>query len=163
MIIKRSNSRKPLGVIIAIIIVFVMILLRSTGFIVDYLWFKEVNYLQVFLKEIITKVEIGIPLFIILTFVLYVYFALIKALYNKKMSIFNSKIQNKRENHGIFRLHLLSIFLSIVITSNLWYKILEYKNLTSFNVNDPIFNKDMSFMYLNCHFFNNYIPLACYY
>lgn len=154
MIIKRSNSRKPLGVIIAIIIVFVMILLRSTGFIVDYLWFKEVNYLQVFLKEIITKVEIGIPLFIILTFVLYVYFALIKALYNKKMSIFNSKIQNKRENRWVFLgSTLLSIFLSIVITSNLWYKILEYKNLTSFNVNDPIFNKDMSFYVFKLPFF----------
>ena len=154
MILKKITNRKSPWLLIAVIIFLFMILLRSTGFIVDYLWFTEVDYLQVFLKEIITKVEIGIPLFAVLTLILYIYFALIKALYNKKMSIFNSKIQNKVENRWVFLgSALLSLFLSLIITSNLWYKILEYRNSTDFNVNDPIFNKDMSFYVFKLPFF----------
>lgn len=146
MILKKGTSRKPMWIIIAIVVLIGLILLSSTGFIVNYLWFSEVDYVQVFFKELITKIEIGIPLFIVLTIILYIYFALLKAMYNKKMSVFNSKVQNKKENRWVFLgATILSIFLSTLITSNLWYKLLEFNNSSDFGISDPIFNQDMSF------------------
>ncbi len=154
MILKKGTGRKPMWIVVAVVVLVGLILLSSTGFIVNYLWFSEVDYVQVFFKELITKIEIGIPLFIILIIILYIYFALLKALYNKKMSVFNSKIQNKKENRWVFLgSTILSIFLSTLITSNLWYKLLEFNNSSDFGINDPIFNQDMSFYVFKLPFF----------
>ena len=44
------------------------------GFIVDYQWFGEVGYTSVFLAAIISKFKIGIPVFALMTLLLYIYF-----------------------------------------------------------------------------------------
>ncbi|MCR1899940.1 UPF0182 family protein [Irregularibacter muris] len=142
----KKGQRKSIGIIILIVFMILATLTSTIGFIIDYKWFSEVGYTQVFLKEILTKSKIGIPAFFIISLLLYFYFRTLKKLYNKNMMIFQSKEQNKKENRWLLIASaLLSIIISSLITSNLWYKILEFFQSSDFHVTDPVFKKDMSF------------------
>ena len=55
------------GQIAAVVLVLIVLLFFGLiNFITDLLWFKEVGYISVFLKQIITELEIGVPLFVVL-------------------------------------------------------------------------------------------------
>ena len=141
-----QKRRRSIVTIIIVVFLILSVIFSSTGFIINYQWFQEVGYTQVFLKELVTKMQIGVPLFIILTIVLYIYFAILKAIYNKKLRVFFSPEQNKKENRWLLLgVAVLSLFFTIMITSSLWYDLLEFINSTDFSLEDPIFHKDMSF------------------
>ena len=55
------------------------------GFITDYLWFKELGYVSVFFTKLFTQLKLGIPTFIVVTFLAYVYLKILKRGYFKKI------------------------------------------------------------------------------
>ena len=142
----KDNKRRSLTALIVIIVAILATLSTIVTFTIDYKWFSELGYTQIFLKEILTKLKVGLPIFIVLTGLLFIYFKALKGIYNKKMLEIESDRISKRYNKWILLFStVLSAILSLLITNNLWYRILEYSNSTSFNVKDPIFSKDMSF------------------
>lgn len=142
---EKTGKRSLTAIIIAVLIILAT-LSSVVAFIIDYKWFSELGYTQIFFKELLTKTKVGIPVFLILTLMLYVYFKTLKNIYNRKMLEFQSESLSKKANKWILLGSAgLSGLLSLIITNNLWYKILEFANNTSFDVKDPIFNKDMSF------------------
>lgn len=143
---QTQGRKKPFWLIIIALLIILGIIFASTGFMINYQWFQEVGYTQVFLKELVTKLQIGIPLFILLTIIVYIYFSILKAVYNKKLGVVHSKQENKKENRWVLLgSSILSLFLSIILTNNLWYRLLEFIHATDFGIDDPIFQKDMSF------------------
>lgn len=71
---------------------------------------------------------------------------LMKKRYYKKVNINIKEKEEKKLNLGFAILSGgISLFVSIVFAENLWLIILRYLNRTDFNLNDPIFNKDLSF------------------
>ena len=62
-----------------------MLFFGLINFITDLLWFKEVGYISVFLKQIITELEIGVPLFVVLLLISNLYLRLLKRNYIKKI------------------------------------------------------------------------------
>lgn len=141
-----NKSKKSLIILITFLVILLITLSSIVAFVIDYKWFTEVGYTEIFLKEIVTKSKVGIPIFLVLTLLLFVYFKTLKNIYNKKMLEFESASLTKRSNKWIFLgSAILSGLLSILITSTIWYSFLEYLNSTSFNIKDPIFNRDMSF------------------
>lgn len=142
----KDNKRRSLTALIVILVAVFATLSTAVAFIIDYKWFTELGYTQIFLKEIITKSKVGIPIFIILTALLFIYFKTLKSIYNKKMLEIESDNISKRYDKWILLFSAaLSALLSLLITNSLWYKILEFTNATSFNTKDPVFSKDMSF------------------
>lgn len=142
----QKRGRKSLTVLIVLIGIIIATLSSIVEFTINYKWFSEVGYTQIFLKELTTKANVGIPTFIVLTIVLFVYFKALKRVYNRKMLEVESKNVSKKFNKWILLGSMvLSGLLSLLITNNLWYKILEFTNYTAFNIKDPIFKKDMSF------------------
>lgn len=142
----QDNKRRSLTALIVIILAIFATLSTVVAFTIDYKWFAELGYTQIFLKEILTKLKVGLPIFIVLTAILFIYFKTLKSIYNKKMLEIESDSISKRYNKWIFLFSaVFSALLSLIITNNLWYKILEFTNSTSFNTKDPIFEKDMSF------------------
>ena len=142
----EKRGRRSLTVIIIAIVIIFATLSSIVAFIIDYKWFSELGYTQIFFKELLTKTKVGIPIFITLTILLFVYFKTLKKIYNKKMLEFESKDLSRKFNRWIFvGSAALSALLSLIITNRLWYKILEFVNYTSFGIKDPIFDKDMSF------------------
>lgn len=143
---KNQKGRKSLTVLIIILGVILVTLSSIVVFVIDYKWFSEVGYTGVFLKELITKGKLGIPVFLILTLILYIYFKTLKNIYNKNMSQIESDGISRKFNKWIFLASgVLSGILSLIITNALWYNILEFVNTTSFDIKDPVFNNDMSF------------------
>ncbi len=142
----NQKGRKSLTALIVTLGVILITLSSVVAFVIDYKWFSEIGYTGVFLKELITKAKVGIPVFLILTLILFIYFKTLKGIYNKNMSQIQSDGISKKFNKWILLgSGVLSGILSLIITNALWYNILEFVNNTSFNVTDPIFNKDMSF------------------
>jgi uncharacterized membrane protein (UPF0182 family) len=116
------------------------------NFITEYKWFGELGFEKVFLTKLMTQLKIGIPVFIILTILIYLYLLSIKKDYYKKVNVVHSGISEKRVNQialvgGAF----ISFIASTTLASNLWFDILRFFNSTDFKISEPIFNKDVSF------------------
>ncbi|HCX64165.1 MAG TPA: UPF0182 family protein, partial [Eubacteriaceae bacterium] len=94
-------------------------------FYVDLLWFREVDYTQVFFKELITKIRIGVPMFVVLTGLLFFYFRFLKEVIEKQNIVV---LDDKKKKSRI--LLIPSAVVSFIITSisvnSLWYRILEF-------------------------------------
>jgi hypothetical protein len=138
-----NKSNKVLTIIILILGIIGGAFALSSRFYIDYLWFAEMGYTQVFLKEIVTKTQIFIPMFITLTIIVYFYFEFLKkvALQGKVITIIKKKV----DIIPLGASTVLSFVITFLATNALWYKLLEFINAEPFNVKDPIFGKDISF------------------
>lgn len=142
------NKSIKLFSVISVLFIAVVVGFFSTivTFLADYNWFKEVGYTDAFIKQVFSKLYIGIPLFLILSILVYLYLTSIKKSYYSHMNI----ISNKNDEKPIRAITIIgSMFVSLIfsskISSNLWMDILRFTNLTSFNIKDPLFSKDISF------------------
>ena len=86
------------------VVVIIALFLCLIGFITDFLWFKELDYVSVFFTKLLTQLKIGVPTFIIVTFLLYVYLKFLKRGYFKKV------VSNEVTDHR--RLNLISLGLA---------------------------------------------------
>lgn len=140
-------KKKKLGIkgLIIIILLLIALFLSLIGFITDFLWFKELGYVSVFLKKLVTQLEIGIPTFVVITLLAYIYLKFLKKGYFKKVA------STEQTNHK--RLNLISWGMAIVFAAlvtfvsvtQLWFEILKFTNSTDFDISDPLFHLDVSF------------------
>lgn len=141
------KNKSRLFIIGAAIVFFIAI--SSFGSIImfstDYMWFKEVGYTDTFLTKLKSQISIGIPVFIVLSILLYAYINKLKKRYYKETEIVDVQ-KNKTIN---FFAKIISVVISFIfsinITSTLWFEILQFINGEKFNMNDPLFNHDVSF------------------
>ncbi len=141
---KKKRKLGIKGLIIAILLVLLLFLMLI-GFITDFLWFKELDYVSVFFTKLFTQLKIGIPVFVIVTFLAYVYLKFLKRGYIKKV------VSNEEVNHG--RLNLISWGLAAIYggvttyfaVTRMWFQFLQFTNSSSFDIKDPLFDKDISF------------------
>jgi uncharacterized membrane protein (UPF0182 family) len=142
----KNKKAKIIGIVIAAVAVVIVALLLLNDFYVDYLWFQELGFLQIFFKELVTKVQLGIPTFFIIGILVYLYLYFLRRSTKKHVVVVSIGKSEKREV-------LLSVLISVVfallgtviITSNLWYNWLEFNNATEFGMTDPVFGLDISF------------------
>lgn len=118
---------------------------EAVKFSTDYLWFKEVGYTETFLTKIKAQFAIGIPVFVFLSILLYIFISKLKKKYDLESEVVDTKT-NKKVNLWIKLISVLISFLfTINIVSGMWFEILQFLNSESFGAADPIFNNDMSF------------------
>ncbi|NLP29653.1 MAG: UPF0182 family protein [Clostridiales bacterium] len=142
-----NKKRIGIGVIIILILILISVFGTALGFITDFLWFRELGYTSVFFKKLFTQLELGIPTFIVLTILTYIYqIALKRGYYKRVNTIDNATISEKTINRialGISAVFAILVTLATVV--RLWFDVLRYANSTDFNIADPIFNLDISF------------------
>ena len=72
------------------VVVIVFLAINSFGsavkFATDYLWFKEVGYTETFFTKIKAQVSIGVPIFIILAILLYIFIKRLKKKYDEAIN-----------------------------------------------------------------------------
>lgn len=142
-----ANARRfIIGIVVVLFIMISTSFNAIINFITEYKWFGELGFEKVFLTKLMTQLKIGIPVFIILTILIYLYLLSIKKDYYKKVNVVHSGISEKRVNQialvgGAF----ISFIASTTLASNLWFDILRFFNSTDFKISEPIFNKDVSF------------------
>ncbi|MBQ4595622.1 MAG: UPF0182 family protein, partial [Firmicutes bacterium] len=144
---EKEKKKRKLGLKGGIIVVLLIVLLfvMLIGFITDFLWFKELDYVSVFFTKLFTQLKIGIPVFVIVTFLAYVYLKFLKRGYFRKVT------SNEETNHG--RLNLISWGLAAVYgavatyfaVTKLWFQFLQFANSSKFDHADPLFDNDISF------------------
>ena len=141
---KEKKKRTGLRVIIAIVIILGLFL-SLIGFITDFMWFRELGYVSVFFTKLFTQIKIGVPTFVVVTFLAYIYLKFLKRGYFIKVS------SDEPVNHG--RLNLISWGLAAAYgaittfftVTKLWFDFLQFINSTSFGKKDPLFDMDISF------------------
>ena len=129
--------------IIAIVIILGLFL-SLIGFITDFMWFRELGYVSVFFTKLFTQIKIGVPTFVVVTFLAYIYLKLLKRGYFIKVS------SDEPVNHG--RLNLISWGLAAAYgaittfftVTKLWFDFLQFVNSTSFGKKDPLYDMDIS-------------------
>lgn len=139
---KRKSGIK--GIIIALLLI-ILLFVALIGFITDFLWFKELNYVSVFFTKLFTQLKIGVPTFIVVTFLAYIYLKFLKRGYFKKV------VSNEATNHG--RLNLISWGLAAIYggittyfaVTKIWFRYLQFTNSSSFGIKDPLYDMDISF------------------
>lgn len=142
-------NKKRIGITIFIIVLVVILGLFSAliGFITDYLWFRELGYTSVFFKQLFTQLKLGIPSFVILTALSYVYLMGLKKGYYKRIEITeNPSVKERTLN--LTALGISAVFgamITLTTVTRLWFEILKFTNSTDFGISDPIFNLDISF------------------
>ena len=151
----EKSKKIILGIIIASITLVLSSINTILNFIADYQWFRELSYERVFLTKLFTQIRIGVPLFALFTIFIYLYFLTLKKDYYKKIVNVYKGVEEKRINQIAFLGAIIAAFaVSTRIAGSLWFDILQYVNRTPFDVNDPIFNKDVSFYIFQYPFYN---------
>ena len=141
---KEKKKRTGLRVIIAIAIILGLFL-SLIGFITDFMWFRELGYVSVFLTKLFTQIKIGVPTFVVVTFLAYIYLKFLKHGYFRKVS------SDEAVNHG--KLNLISWGLAAAYgaittfftVTKLWFDFLQFVNSTPFGKKDPLYDMDISF------------------
>ena len=143
--------------ITAIIIALLVIIAgfgALVGFITDFLWFRELGYTSVFFKQLFTQLQLGVPTFLILTVLTYVYLMAVKRSYYKRIDTVDT-VSIKEKTVNLVALAISAIFgvmVTLTTVTRLWFEILKFSNSTDFNIADPIFNMDISFYIFKLEF-----------
>lgn len=155
---KRGDflKKRRIGVWIVILVLLLLLMIFGTlvGFLTDFLWFREMGYTGVFFKKLFTQLQLGVPTFLVVTLLSYLYLmALKKGYYKRIQTVDTTTIKEKVVNWVAL---LISAAFGILVTmttvAKLWFEILKFANSTEFGIVDPIFNMDVSFYLFRLEF-----------
>ncbi|SKA90942.1 hypothetical protein SAMN05428976_11550 [Clostridium sp. USBA 49] len=140
-------KKRKLGLSFLLIIIILAILFfdRIVNFIINIMWFKEVNYLSIYFTKILAVIKLMIPMFIIIFIVIYFYCKTLKTNIDNMSDVIDVIKNPLRKKRFILANIIISLIISYTISSTYWYRILQFTNSTNFNIKDPIFHKDISF------------------
>ena len=149
----NRRRRGPLPIVIAILVVASVALVSLSGFYADWLWFRSVDFTEVWSTILLTKATVfvvaGFATSLIIT--LNVYLAFRKRPLYVPLTVEADNLERYRSQIEPIR-RLVLVGLSLVLfyfggssASQLWDTWLLFKNSTSFGVVDPQFGLDISF------------------
>ncbi|MDR3242664.1 MAG: UPF0182 family protein [Clostridiales Family XIII bacterium] len=149
----KKNTKPILTIVVIILLGIVAGFSGLIGFVTDYLWFKELGYIAVFFKQLFTQLKIGVPTFILLAVLAYIYLQILKKSYFKKVKTLRPPINSKILNW--IALALAAVFSAAITwlaVTSLWFEILKFTNSSEFGLLDPVFNLDVSFYVFRLQF-----------
>lgn len=151
-----SARNKGLIILAAGLLLVIVFFTNIINYLIDYQWFSELNFQEIFFKKLVTQTQFFVPAFIILFIVIFAYMKIINAHAEKKSGI-SISVKARKAKNMIFGLVsvIVAFIFSLVFVSKIWYNFLIYINKTPFNLTDPIFNKDISFYIFELPFLNN--------
>ncbi len=140
-----QKFERKIMIVIAIIVVIGALFLSLINFIANFLWFREMGYLDVFFKQLVTQLTVGVPTFVIVSVLVQLYLTHLRKGYFKQIAS-----DEATDMKGLKRMTaVLSIIFAVGATffavTTLWFEILKFANSTGFNIQDPLFHLDISF------------------
>ena len=148
---KRRVS--PLTITAVVLFILGSILVSSSGFYADLLWYRSVDFVNVWQTTLFTKIYlfIGFGLVTSLFITLNIYLAFRKRPIYVPVAVEADNLERYRAQlEPIRRLVGIGVFLTLFYFagsagSKLWQEWLLFKNSTNFGTVDPQFGKDISF------------------
>ncbi|MEO0010691.1 MAG: hypothetical protein RIQ39_280 [Actinomycetota bacterium] len=148
-----NRNRTPLAITAGILVALGALFASLSGFYIDWLWFKSVDFTSVWSTILSTKVQLFLITGLITSIVisLNIFLAYKRRPFYVPTSIELNGVERIRAQiEPILRLVFLGLFLAITYFAGTsgslyWREWLLFKNSTSFGVKDPQFNLDISF------------------
>ena len=164
----NRRRRGPLPIVIAILVVASIALVSLSGFYADWLWFKSVNFTEVWSTILLTKAAVfavaGLATSLVIT--LNIYIAFRKRPLYVPLTVEADNLERYRSQIEPIR-RLVLIGLSLVLfyfggssASQLWETWLLFKNSTPFGVVDPQFGMDISFFAFKLPMYQAFVAWA---
>ena len=147
-----EKAKKRASIILLVVVVLLTVLFGMTNFITDFMWCKEMGYVDVFFKQLTTQLKIGVPTFIVLTGLAFVYLTHLKRGYFKKIESGEATDMKKLRHITIVLSVFLGAFVTVTAVTELWFDYLKFVNSTDFNLEDPLFGLDISFYIFRLEF-----------
>ncbi len=158
----KTNKRS--FIFASIIVVFLMLvgsLRTAINFITDYQWFSKNGFVQTFLVELLTKLKIFTPVWIVFLIGLGIYLIRLKKKYCRHGHIELTVQEDKLYNRVIWLFSaFFSLYFAAMISGSVWLKGLMYFNNTAFDKADPIFNQDLGFYFFKLPLYKDTLNLA---
>ncbi|MGN0732908.1 MAG: UPF0182 family protein [Emergencia sp.] len=148
----KEKGQQKISFILLLIVLAVSLFLLLINFITDWMWFKEVGYVSVFFTQLFTELKFGIPMFIILMLLIYLYLKVLKKGYFKKITSHEATDMKKLNRFTWILSIASSAVASFYAISILWFNILQFINSSDFDIKDPLFNLDISFYVFRLEF-----------
>ena len=155
----KGHFRRNATIVTVIAVLAVLAFLYLINdFYIEYLWFREVGYTNIYLMELKTKLLLGIPFLVFMLLVSNFYFGTIFRL------IRHGYVGIGKIGKGMQRLVacLYSIPVSLVFIDRLWYKFLQFRYAVPFGQDDPQFGHDLSFYVFKLPFLISFMKLLFY-
>lgn len=140
-------KKKAFGSVVTVLILLLLVCFSSINIIIDYQWFNELGYISIYFTKIVAILKLMVPTFIIVFLALALYYKSLAPNIKKLSKVVDIDKSGDKKKFKIFLGidALISLIFSFGFSRIYWYKILEFKNSTSFGINDPLYNKDISF------------------
>lgn len=141
------KKRGVITSIVLLLLVIIAVLSSSIGIIIDYQWFNELGYLSVYFTKLVAILKLMAPTFLVIFLVLTFYYKSLVPNIRRLNKVTEIDKTREKRYFKVFTLvnFVISLIFSIGFSTTYWYKILEFTKSTNFQLNDPIFNKDISF------------------
>lgn len=142
----KKSKKILMGVILALLLV-ISFFFTLNHFYIDYLWFSEMGYTNIFFKELVTKLTIGIPVFLVMLLLIFVYLKFLGKISSHYLGTTTTS-KSKRERRIVVIIAMAAaLIITLTVTGNLWTEILQFANRSDFGEVDPLFGKDLSFYF----------------
>lgn len=162
----RRLGALPITVIVLTILAVVLVSL--SGFYVDYLWFRSVDYSSVWTTLLVTRATLFFAFGLVTSLVIV---ANIIVAYKRRPIYIPTTVEAdnleryRAQIEPIRKLAIVGIFLAIFYFagsagSQFWESWLLYRNATPFGVLDPQFNRDISFFMFTLPFWQALVGWA---
>ena len=148
-----NQLRKPLNITIAVVVLLGAAIVGSSGFYIDWLWFKSVGFTSVWSTVLTTKIMLFVVAGILTSLIISanIYIAYRKRPLYVPMTIEADNLERYRAQlEPIRRWVFLGIAAALIYFGGssgavFWSTWLQFRNSTPFGVTDPQFNLDISF------------------
>ncbi len=146
---------KGITIILVILVLVIAFFSNIAVYLIDYQWFSELGYKEVFFKKLITQLQFFVPALISIFTLFYLYLNSINVHSIKHSGVILSNVEKKVRKRIYLMVSLgLSFILSLVFVLDIWYDFLIFINKTSFELTDPIFSKDIGYYIFTLPFLN---------
>ncbi len=140
-----NKIERKIMIIFAAIVVIGALFLSLVNFIANFLWFKEMGYLDVFFKQLVTQLTVGVPTFIVVTALVILYLNHLRKGYFKQIASAEETDMKSLKKATVILALLFGAGATFFAVTQLWFEILKFANSTGFNIQDPLFHLDIGF------------------
>ena len=140
-----EKVNRKVSIILLVVILLIGAFVALIGFIADFMWFREMGYLSVFFKQLVTQLTVGIPTFLVITVLVFLYLSMLRKGYFSQIASSEMTDMKKLRRTTLLLSVAFGIFATVMTVWQLWLDILKFANSTDFDISDPLFGFDISF------------------
>ena len=147
----QKLERKIMLIVMVLVVIFALFF-GLVGFIADFMWFREMGYIDVFFKQLVTQLTVGIPTFIVITGLVMMYLHHLRKSYFSKIASSEPTDLKKLKKQTNWLAVIFGVLTTVMSVTQLWFEILKFANSTGFDIQDPLFHLDVSFYIFKLEF-----------